>query len=92
VDLITFRGEVGESNPVPVGGAGKHFAACERIMQCRPLWFVMWGPANELYWAFPVFLEPALLWGVRDPDPFALIARMDELERMFGLKPRHEGR
>jgi hypothetical protein len=56
-------------------------------MRHRPLWVVIWGPATGLYWAFPLFLEPALLWGVHDPDPFALIARMDELERTFGLRP-----
>jgi hypothetical protein len=56
-------------------------------MRRRPLWFVTWGPESDLYWAYPLFLEPALLWGISDPDPFALIARMDEMERTFGLRP-----
>ena len=64
--------------------AGKHFALCERIMRRRPNWFVTWGPTTRLYWAFPRFETPDWLWPVFHPDPKELVARMDEVQRVFG--------
>jgi hypothetical protein len=66
---------------------GKHLAVCDRIMWHRSRWFVIWGPITHFYWAFPRFETPDWLWAVFDADPHALIARMDEVERAFGLRP-----
>jgi hypothetical protein len=60
-------------------------------MQSRPRWFVTWGPVTGFYWAFPRFETPGWLWTVFDPDPYALIARMDEVERLFGSRRTGRG-
>jgi hypothetical protein len=71
--------------------AGRHFAVCERIMRRRPRWFVFWGPVTRMYWAFPGFETLDWLWAVCDVDPVALIARIDEVERLFGHGPTGKG-
>jgi hypothetical protein len=70
-------------DPVSRKEAEKHFAVCEQIMLVRPRWLVMWGPVTRRYWASPLFWTPSWLWAACDLDPYALIARMDEVERVF---------
>jgi hypothetical protein len=52
-------------------------------MAYRPGWVVVWGPVTRWYGAAPLFAVPEWLL-VFDADPYALIARMDEVERLFG--------
>lgn len=56
-------------------------------MRRRPRWFITWGPATGFYWAVPLFGVPDWLWPVFHPDARELVARMDEIERVFGRRP-----
>lgn len=65
-------------------GAMGHLETCGTIMRRRPGWYVGWGSVTRTYQAFPGFDVPEGERMVSDPDPFALIARMDELKRRHG--------
>jgi len=78
-----LEGEGGRTGPVSWREAGKHLEVCEQIMRLRPRWLVFWGPVTRFYWACPLFWTPDWLWAVCGADPYALVARMDEVERVF---------
>jgi hypothetical protein len=60
-------------------------------MRARPRWIVVWGPETRFYWAVPLFAVPDWLWPVFHPDPRVLVARMDEIERVFGRRRTGRG-
>jgi hypothetical protein len=61
-------------------------AIAEQIHHVRPQWLVIWGSFSRRFWAFPLFeMHPRLLVCAWYPD--ALIARMDDAERRYRIRP-----
>lgn len=64
-------------------------ATAEQINQARPQGLVLWGTYSRYLWAFPLFdMRPRMLVHASYPD--ALIARMDEAERRYRIRPQPE--
>jgi hypothetical protein len=64
-------------------------AMAERISRSRPQWLVVWGVYSQKFWAYPLFqMHPRMLVHAVYPD--ALVARMDEAEKRYRVRPEQE--
>jgi hypothetical protein len=64
-------------------------AIAERINRDRPQWLVLYGCYSRQFVAFPLFgMRRRVL--VRAGYPDALVARMDEVEHRFRVRPEHD--
>lgn len=60
-------------------------AIAEEINQSRPQWLVLYGCYSRLFWAYPLFdMRRRVVVHAGYPD--ALLARMDEVERLSARK------
>jgi hypothetical protein len=66
-------------------------AKAEDIQRSRPQWMVVYGVCSEMYWAFSLFDMTARVVAY-SADPEDLIARMDQTERKFRLRPGEGGK
>jgi hypothetical protein len=64
-------------------------AIAERINRDRSQWLVIYGCYSRLFWAYPLFDMPRRML-VHAGYPDALVARMDEIEHRFRIRPEHD--
>lgn len=64
-------------------------AIAEQIDEDWPEWLVLWGCYSKRFWAFPLFdMRRRMVVFANYPD--AVVARMDEAERLWRIHPDQE--
>jgi hypothetical protein len=64
-------------------------AIAQRIQRSRPQWLVVWGCYSHRFWGYPLFeMRPRMLVHAGYPD--ALLARLDDAEHRFRVRPGKE--
>jgi hypothetical protein len=79
------RAETGESADMPVEDDACR-AVADEIEEHHPGWLVLWGCFSQRYVAFPLFSVRRRVI-VTAYYPRALVARMDEVERVLRVRP-----
>jgi hypothetical protein len=78
--------EEGRGGPVHRADDDAGWAMAEEIQRQRPGWLVLWGCYSKHYVAFPLFsVRRRAILAAFYPD--ALLARMEEAERVLRIEP-----